>query len=383
MIEIDRETLGDFERAGRLEWLETDGLGGWAGSTLSGAHSRRDHHLLRLPAGPAAIAPEAPETPTDPANPANPANPQNAEAGGTVALAKLDELVIVAGHAHELSCNRFPFFVAAAGLRHLTGFRRDLFPVFEHAAAGVRLQKTVALIEGESTLVVLYEVLAAPGPFLLAIRPFFSRREPHALCRADRHGATPEASREAAGLRLRWPSGAAMLLAAEAAVDRRPEWWYRFELEEERRHGRDFQEDLWTPGLLRRELAAGERFGLVATAVGTAAATTAAREPFELLARERRRREKLLDRLPVQDELTRILGLAAGQFSLRGPGGARLPAAGYPHLPAAGYPDGEAAAADSLIALPGLLLATGRADEAKKLLRVHARTAAAGATAHG
>ncbi len=396
MIEIDREALGDFERAGRLEWLETDGLGGWAGSTLSGAHSRRDHHLLRLPAGPAATAPE---TPADPANPANLQTPQNTEAGGTVALAKLDELVIVAGHAHELSCNRFPFFVAAAGLRHLAGFRRDLFPVFEHAAAGVRLQKTVALIDGESTLVVLYEVLAAPGPFLLAIRPFFSRREAHALCRADRHGATPEASREAAGLRLRWPSGAAMLLAAEAAVDRRPDWWYRFELEEERRHGRDFQEDLWTPGLLRRELAAGERFGLVATAVGTAAmtpATAAAREPFELLARERRRREKLLDRLPVQDELTRILGLAAGQFSLRGPG-ARLPAAGYPRLPAAGYPrlpaagyprllaagypDGAAAAADSLIALPGLLLATGRADEAKKLLRAHARTAAGGATA--
>ncbi|HLY65306.1 MAG TPA: amylo-alpha-1,6-glucosidase, partial [Chloroflexota bacterium] len=91
----------------------------------------------------------------------------------------------------------------------------------------------------------------------------------------------------------------------------------------------------------------------------------------ELLARERRRREKLLDRLPVQDELTRMLALAADQFALRRPGGGRLLASGYP--------GGEEATADSLIALPGVLLATGRADEAKKLLRACARAAAGGA----
>jgi glycogen debranching enzyme len=150
-----------------------------------------------------------------------------------------------------------------------------------------------------------------------------------------------------------------------AELDECPDWWYRFELEEERRRGREFQEDLWTPGLLRRELAAGDRFGLVASA-----GAAAARDALELLARERRRREKLLDRLPVQDELTRILALAADQFALRRPGGARLLAAGYP--------GGEEAAADSLIALPGALLATGRADEAKKLLRACARAAAGG-----
>jgi glycogen debranching enzyme len=370
MIEIDRETLRDFERASRLEWLETDGLGGWAGSTLTGAHSRRDHHLLRLPAGaggaePAAVTAE-PEAVTAGGGAAGAATAVDLEvAGGTVALAKLDEMLIESGRVHELACNRFPFFVAAPGVRHLAGFRRDVFPVFEYEAAGIRLQKTVALLEGDGSLVVLYEVLAAPGPFVLAVRPFFARREPHALCRADRHGAAPEAAREQAGLRLRWSSGAEMSLAAAAELDPRPDWWYRFELEEDRRRGIDFHEDLWTPGLLRRELQAGDRFGLVAAAGGTAS-----REPVELLARERRRREKLLDRLPVKDELTRMLALAADQFPLRRSGGARLLAAGYP--------GGGQATADSLIAFPGVLLATGRADEAKKLLRACARTLASG-----
>jgi predicted glycogen debranching enzyme len=385
VIEIDRDTLRDFERAAALEWLETDGLGGWAGSTLCGAHSRRGHHLLRLrvpeQASAADDANDAGDA--DDAGDAGDANDQDdadhaavagdigdaddaaGVPGATVALAKLDEMVIENGRVHELACNRFPFFLATPGLRYLAGFRRDLFPVFEYDAEGYRLRKTIALIEGNGALAVLYEVLAAPGPFVLGLRPFFGRREPGALCRADLHGAAPAALREEAGMRLRWSSGAEIFLAAAAELDERPDWWFRFELEEERRRGREFQEDLWTPGLLRRELAAGDSFGLVASA-GAAAGGDA----LELLARERRRREKLLDRLPVQDELTRILALAADQFALRRPGRARLLVAGYP--------GGEEAVADSLIALPGALLATGRADEARKLLRACARAAAGG-----
>jgi predicted glycogen debranching enzyme len=349
MIDIDRETLGDFERAARLEWLETNGIGGWAGSTLSGANTCRHHHLLRLPA----LA-----TDTTAGGAAAP--------GRSVALAKLDEMVLDGGRVHDLSCNRFPFVLAAAGLRYLAGFHRDLFPVFEYEVEGIRLRKTVALLDGESTLVVLYEVLAAAGPFVLALRPLLATREAHSLGRAGGAEVTPQVFREGWGLRLRWAAGEEMHLAAAGVdLDYRPDWWYRFELEEERRRGLDFQEDLWTPGLLRRELAAGDRF-----AVAASAADPAGRGALALLAGERRRRQTLLDRLPIQDELTRVLGLAADQFSLRRAGGARTLAAGYP--------GGEERTADTLLALPGVLLATGRAEEAKKLLRTYARAATSG-----
>jgi predicted glycogen debranching enzyme len=366
MIEIDRDTLRDFERASRLEWLETDGLGGWAGSTLSGAHTRRDHHLLRLPASATAAPSGSGTAATEAGADGDSTSEATSGAGSTVALAKLDELVIEGGRVHELSCNRFPFFVAAPGVRCLAGFRRDLFPVFEHEAGGVRLQKTIAMLGGERTLLVVYEVLAAPGPFVLALRPFFASRRQHALCRADAHGAAPAVARGPAGLCLRWSAGTELFLAAATELDPRPDWWYRFELEEERLRGVDFQEDLWTPGLLRRELEAGDRFGVVASA-----RDAADRDALELLANERRRRQKLLDRLPVQDDLTRILAVAADQFPLRRPGGGRTLAAGYP--------GGEETLADGLIALPGVLLATGRAGEARRVLRSCARAAAAGA----
>ena len=59
MIEIDREITQDFARAIGLEWLETNGLGGWAGTTVAGAHSRRDHGLLAVTTPPSSRRPAA------------------------------------------------------------------------------------------------------------------------------------------------------------------------------------------------------------------------------------------------------------------------------------------------------------------------------------
>jgi len=51
-ISLDRTITGDFASSLRREWLETNGLGGWASSTISGAHSRRYHGLLIAAAKP-------------------------------------------------------------------------------------------------------------------------------------------------------------------------------------------------------------------------------------------------------------------------------------------------------------------------------------------
>ncbi|HEX2223077.1 MAG TPA: glycogen debranching enzyme N-terminal domain-containing protein, partial [Thermoanaerobaculia bacterium] len=140
-IRIDREITQDFERATDLEWLETNGLGGWAGTTVAGAHSRRYHGLLVAATG--------------------------TQARRTVLLSRLDETLSVDEQEFHLGCNRFPGAVAPRGHEYLTSFEKDLFPVFEYEAGGVRLKKTVAALDGENTTLVLYEVLEAPGPFVL------------------------------------------------------------------------------------------------------------------------------------------------------------------------------------------------------------------------
>jgi predicted glycogen debranching enzyme len=97
-IEIDSEALADFERASRLEWLETNGRGGFASSTVIGANTRRYHGLLT-----AALSPPVRRH---------------------VLLSRLEEVLEPEGHAVELACNFYPGVVHPQGYRFLSSFHR-------------------------------------------------------------------------------------------------------------------------------------------------------------------------------------------------------------------------------------------------------------------
>jgi predicted glycogen debranching enzyme len=346
-IRIDREITQDLGRAAGLEWLEANGLGGWAGTTVAGLHSRSDHGLL--------VA--ALDTP----------------ARRTVLLSRLDETLTLDGEDFHLACNQFPGAIAPRGFEHLTSFEKTLFPVFEYEAGGVRLRKTVAAVDGENTTLVLYEVLEAPGPFTLALHPFLAARGPHALTTAHQT-AVPKAVFEPGALQLRANPEAAevYLQVPDATFEADPQWWYRFEYEMDRQRGYDFREDLWTPGALRRELGPGDRLGVVVSVLPPGG--PAERDAFALFDKERRRRERFLKSLPVQDSLARFLSLSADAFLVRrGTSGGGSAGNGGPAI-LAGYPWSGEHSRDTLIALPGLCLVTGRHDEAKKILRTFARS---------
>ena len=98
----------DWQNASRLEWLETNGLGGYASSSVSGANTRRYHGLL-VPA----VKPPL---------------------GRFVLLSKLDERAFVAGNSFDLASNIYPGAIHPRGFEQLQSFTRDLFPLFEFAA---------------------------------------------------------------------------------------------------------------------------------------------------------------------------------------------------------------------------------------------------------
>ncbi len=336
-IQLDREITQDFERATGVEWLETNGLGGWAGTTVAGAHSRRYHGLL--------VAATGPER-------------------RSVLLSRLDETLHTGGESFDLGCNQFPGTVAPRGFEYLASFSKDLFPVFEYEAGGVRLRKTVAAVAGENTTLVLYEVLEASGPFILSLRPFLAARDQHELTSA--HDVPPRETAFTGGVLRLSPAADELevfLAVPGAEFHANPQWWYRFEYELDRQRGFDFQEDLWTPGLFGRELAAGDRLGVVIST-----ADPRGRDAFALFAKERKRREKILASLPKSlegDELARQLALAGDGFVVRRGREQRAVLAGYPWF-------GERSR-DAMIALPGLCLVTGRFDDARKILRAAAK----------
>ncbi len=158
-VHLDRAVTKDFAEAIRREWLETNGIGGWASSTISNVHTRRYHGLL--------VAATRPPV------------------GRVVLLSKLDETLVREDARIELGTNVYPGSVHPQGYRYLKAFSKDFFPSFTYEVDGIVLQKTVASIHGENTTVIIYQVIDAPVSFMLELRPFVAGRDYHSLTQAN------------------------------------------------------------------------------------------------------------------------------------------------------------------------------------------------------
>jgi predicted glycogen debranching enzyme len=133
----------------------------------------------------------------------------------------------------------------------------------------------------------------------------------------------------------------------------------------EKARGQDFAEDLFTPGVFKCRLKAGDKLGVIASTQNPTG-----RDALALLAQEKERRQKLVSRLPVIDETTKTLGLAADQFIVQRDKDLKTIIAGYHWFTDWGR--------DTMIALPGLTLATGRFEDAKKIIRAFAQSISQG-----
>ena len=336
-ISFDATVTHDLEAAAGKEWIETNGLGGWASSTVAGCHTRRYHGLL--------VAATRPPI------------------GRMVLLSKLAETLQVEGYAIELDTNRYPGAVNPRGHELLTSFALDPMPVFVYEAGGVTLKKTVAAIHGENTTVVLYEILEAPAAISLELRPLVAYRDYHALQHANDALRIANASFKDGVFRATPYDGAPELLlqAEHATFTAQPDWYYRFEYREELARGLPAHEDLFCHGVFRRELAKGERFGVIVST-----AEVAGRDPFALVDTERERRANVAGAVSGKGEVVQTLAAAADAFVVRRGENLRTVIAGYPWFTDWGR--------DTLIALPGLCLATGRLNDAQKVLRACARS---------
>src|SRR5580693_841507 len=126
-----------LDSALRGEWLETNGLGGFASSTIAGLNTRRYHGLL-------VAATKAP-------------------LGRMVLLSKLEETLVLDGRRYDLSANRYPDVVHPQGYLLLQEFRQNPFPVFVYQAEGLQLEKSVFMVQGENTTVIQYRLRAIDG----------------------------------------------------------------------------------------------------------------------------------------------------------------------------------------------------------------------------
>ena len=330
MIAFNEDICRQLDHAAQREWLETNGIGGFASSTILGMNTRRYHGLL--------IASLKP--PVD----------------RYVLLSKLEETLLVDGVAHELSVNQYPGAIHPQGHQYLKAFRLDPFPVFTYEVQKIEVEKRLFLVQGENTVVVQYRVGPNHGHFgelQLIVRPLVAFRDYHSTTH-ENTGLNPHVElAQGQAFFKPYASLPALYFAHNAvAVEQQGDWFRNFEYAEESKRGLDFHEDLYNPCVLRFDLSQTRRATVMASLEPHDADTAAA---YELA--ERQRRRSLVE--GIDDDFTRELTAAAYQFIVAR-GSARSIIAGYPWFADWGR--------DTMIALPGLTLATGRYDVARSIL---------------
>jgi len=321
----------------------TNGRGGYASGTVPGAATRRYHGLLV-----AALEPPL---------------------GRIMLVAGLVVYASYRGRRYALGSQEY-----ADGTVHpdsspcTEGFTLSGgMPVWTFAIGDARLTKSIWMEHGSNTTYVRFRLESASGPVSLRLSPLCTYRDHHGLARGN---GRPEVTPVADGLRIDAHPGARpyRVLCARATCDLHGDWYWNFRhrLDEER--GLDGTEDLYCPGTFAADCTAGGTVNLVCTAE-----TGAIKAPAIALSADQQRRAGLL--LPVVREpgWVRQLALAADQFIASQPGVEGSGTGGDGATVVAGYPWFGTWGRDTLIALPGLTLPTGRAELAGRLLRTFSR----------
>ncbi len=344
-VSLDRAACRDVAALLEREWLVTNGIGGYAMGTLAGPPTRRYH-------GPLIAALQPP-------------------VGRTVLVGGLLERATVAGrrltlHTLEAGDGR----LVGGGRRRIASVRLDgMLPVVEFELAGIRLERRLWMTHGENTTFVRYAVVSGDAEVALEIEPLITARDHHAL------GAAPRPIVHAVGparARVRLPgapdlvAGASRGTFAAARGDREIALRHR----EETARGEDDRSTVRSIGVFRAVVGPDRPWTLVLSAEpdpdldGEAA-----------LARALARQAGLLARAGAgsASAFLRQLVLAADQFvvhrAIARPDATAGATVDEGRTVIAGYPWFNDWGRDTMIALPGLTLATGRHEQATAILR--------------
>ncbi len=340
-IKFGREVCGNLETAEGREWLVTNGIGGFASGTIAGSLTRRYHGLLI-----AALRPPV---------------------GRMQLVAGLDEIIHYAGSEYSLATHQWMSgAIDPKGFLDIESFRLEgMMPVWTYALADGLLEKRVWMKHGENTTYVQYTLLRGTAPAEVSLKALVNYRDYHAATHAGDWRMQIEPIE--AGVRVNAFDGATpfFLKCAGAACEPRHEWYRDGFMAVEKERGLDDHEDRLFAALFRTTLKVGATITFVATTVADAATVA---DRADTLDRDRQNLETWRTQNGKAETSNANwvpqLILAADQFIVK----RSLPTNPDGRSIIAGYHWFGDWGRDTMIALPGLTLATGRVDIARQIL---------------
>ncbi len=345
--EIVRIAVQDADIASLLdrEWLLTNERGSYAAGTVIGCNTSGYHGFL--------------------------IGALNPPVNRVMALSNCQEIVNCGPQTYHLSTFEFSGDPVLAPCPHLREFRRDTGAHFIYEFETVELHKAIYLAPDSDTVVVEYTFDGIMDPLEFIVRPFVGLRDFHHMQHDD---ASLACDRQDADVVVRYDTPGSCILRMNGAgmdFEDEPQWWFDFTYRVNRQRGQDAAEDLWTPGFFRSLVEEDGRIVFWARLDERYRPDQTARVDVEVVKNRLADRQKqLLRDAQVSDETDRTLVLAADQFVVKrryGDVEGTSIVAGYPWFADWGR--------DTFISLPGLLLATGRFDEARSVLCTFAAAA--------
>lgn len=152
-MKFEKKDLG-LEKGLQKEWIITNGIGGYASSTIIGANTRKYHGLL--------------------------VSPLSAPARRNLILSKLDESIVLDGKKHELYTNVCRNYISQ-GFKYLESFQKEILPVFKYKVEDTEITKTICMQYGRNTVEVYYKIRNGNKNAKLELAPIFNFRDFHSM----------------------------------------------------------------------------------------------------------------------------------------------------------------------------------------------------------
>ena len=152
-MRFTKESL-NLENGLNKEWVITNGIGGYASSTIIGANTRRYHGLLMAP-----IIPPAKRM---------------------LILSKIDESIEIDGKKYDLFTNIGKCFIKH-GYEYQVSFVKEFMPVYTYQVEDVEIKKVICMQYQKNTVAIYYKIKNGNHNTKLILTPIMNYRDSHGM----------------------------------------------------------------------------------------------------------------------------------------------------------------------------------------------------------
>ncbi len=367
MIALDAADFSDFDSASRKEWLLTNGIGGFASSTISGANTRRYHGLLF-----SALRPPVERV---------------------LMVSKIEEEACYVSKIWRLATNEFADgTISPVGYGNIMSFFLDHgVPTWRFAVADAVLEKRIIMEYGHNTTFVHYSLLRASAPFRLTLRPFCTYRDYHWHNNGSQNYRVAHTENSFTLTAFENARPYSVSLEGSGRFVPAPEWYWNFKHRAESARGLDEKEDLFLPGYFETVLSSGASLSIRCSAEArlsffAAVASAHRRSTEKLLAQTKENTPDWIsslllaaDQFVVKRQISissstvssAVVSSSSGSSSATASASAASSSFGASLI--AGYHWFADWSRDTMISLSGITLVTGRPELARDILRTYSR----------